>query len=201
MIRRWQYSSHMLYRLSIGIAAVLLMAAGWYAVPAGAAAPAAPPTAAPTTDAPPPESQALLRALESLDPSKPETVAVLKDAVAQLFRRCDAQQKEIEALRAELQTLRAAPSTTPSSSTRRRTSKPTASSSSPTATSPRTASSTAAANSQTPFFAKTGGKSKVHRTGCMFGERIKESDRVYFKTLDEATKAGYEACKVCKPGG
>src|SRR5439155_1234432 len=40
---------------------------------------------------------------------------------------------------------------------------------------------------------------KYHRSGCQFGERLKESDRVPFASPKEAEAAGYEACKVCRP--
>jgi Metal binding domain of Ada len=49
------------------------------------------------------------------------------------------------------------------------------------------------------LFGKRGLK-KVHRAGCVFGERIKAEDRVYFKSMQEAAAAGYEACKICRPG-
>jgi methylphosphotriester-DNA--protein-cysteine methyltransferase len=41
----------------------------------------------------------------------------------------------------------------------------------------------------------------VHRAGCVFGERIHTEDRVFFHSMAEAAAAGYEACKICRPGG
>lgn len=39
-----------------------------------------------------------------------------------------------------------------------------------------------------------------HYENCRFGgKRIKEVNRVYFDTRDEALAAGYRPCQVCKP--
>lgn len=39
-----------------------------------------------------------------------------------------------------------------------------------------------------------------HYENCRFGgNRIKEVNRIYFSTRDEALSAGYRPCKVCKP--
>ncbi len=39
-----------------------------------------------------------------------------------------------------------------------------------------------------------------HYEDCRFGgNRIKEGNRVYFDTRDEAIADGYRPCKVCKP--
>lgn len=38
-----------------------------------------------------------------------------------------------------------------------------------------------------------------HYEDCRSGSRIKEANRVYFDTRDEAVDAGYHPCKVCKP--
>ena len=51
-----------------------------------------------------------------------------------------------------------------------------------------------------PLFGKRGLK-KVHRAGCIFGERIHAEDRVFFHSMARAAAAGYEACKICRPGG
>ena len=42
--------------------------------------------------------------------------------------------------------------------------------------------------------------SKVfHKTNCGHGAQIKEENRVYFETREEAVNAGLEPCKHCKP--
>lgn len=39
-----------------------------------------------------------------------------------------------------------------------------------------------------------------HYENCRFGgKRIKEVNRIYFATRDEAISAGYRPCQVCKP--
>lgn len=39
-----------------------------------------------------------------------------------------------------------------------------------------------------------------HYENCRFGgKRIKEVNRIYFDTRDEAISAGYRPCQVCKP--
>lgn len=39
-----------------------------------------------------------------------------------------------------------------------------------------------------------------HHENCRFGgKRIKEVNRAYFDTRDEAIAAGYRPCQVCKP--
>lgn len=39
-----------------------------------------------------------------------------------------------------------------------------------------------------------------HYENCRFGgKRIKEVNRAYFDTRDEAIAAGYRPCQVCKP--
>jgi len=40
---------------------------------------------------------------------------------------------------------------------------------------------------------------KFHLPDCQWAEKIAPGNRVYFKSRDEAIKAGYEPCKVCKP--
>lgn len=40
---------------------------------------------------------------------------------------------------------------------------------------------------------------KFHRPDCEWAAEISPSHRVYFKTRDEAIKAGYVPCKVCNP--
>lgn len=39
-----------------------------------------------------------------------------------------------------------------------------------------------------------------HREDCRYCDVIKPENRVEFKSYDEAIKAGYAPCKVCKPG-
>lgn len=39
-----------------------------------------------------------------------------------------------------------------------------------------------------------------HYENCRFGgKRIKEVNRIYFDTRDEAIASGYRPCQVCKP--
>lgn len=38
-----------------------------------------------------------------------------------------------------------------------------------------------------------------HRPDCKSAAKIKESNRTSFASAAEATKAGYKACKTCKP--
>ena len=38
-----------------------------------------------------------------------------------------------------------------------------------------------------------------HTLDCGHGKKIKEENRVYFETRNEAIEKGYRACKVCKP--
>lgn len=38
-----------------------------------------------------------------------------------------------------------------------------------------------------------------HRADCKAAAKIKESNRTSFASAAEADKAGYKACKVCKP--
>lgn len=40
---------------------------------------------------------------------------------------------------------------------------------------------------------------KFHFPDCQWAEKIAPGNRVYFKSREEAIKAGYEPCKVCKP--
>ncbi len=39
----------------------------------------------------------------------------------------------------------------------------------------------------------------VHKADCKTAARMKEANKVSFGSLAEAEKAGYKACKVCKP--
>lgn len=38
-----------------------------------------------------------------------------------------------------------------------------------------------------------------HRADCKLGSRMKEAHKTSFASVAEADKAGYKACKVCKP--
>jgi hypothetical protein len=38
-----------------------------------------------------------------------------------------------------------------------------------------------------------------HKADCKSAAKIKEANKTTFATAAEATKAGYKACKVCKP--
>lgn len=39
---------------------------------------------------------------------------------------------------------------------------------------------------------------KDHYTTCQWAKKISSSNLVTFKTVDEAKKAGYKACRVCR---
>ena len=149
--------------------------------------------------------QRLAEETDRIKPSAPDGVARLRSVVRGLIDFERAQRREIAALRTG-SGVRAA--TTVSRRRSRKKSGPAASEAPPAAGSPSpsagaasasgtpaTASATAASGA---LFAKRGLK-KVHRAGCVFGERIKVEDRVYFKSMQEATAAGYEACKICRP--
>jgi Metal binding domain of Ada len=210
-----RFSERVACRLSVGIVVCSLAAAvGWSApAPAG------------ETDWP-----ALLQKLQRLDTTKPEAVASLRDVLAEMIRgqqaaaketalkkELEAKSKEIEALRAEVQALRAQVPVTSATRAYRastRSKPPAGTAAAPATTRPSAApgaataapaaspapSGPATAPAATVFFGKKSLK-KVHRADCVFGRRIPEADRVYFKSVQEALAAGYEACKVCKPGG
>ena len=148
------------------------------------------------------ELQRLADATDQIEPSSPDAVARLKSIVRELIEVVKADRREVVALRAGA-------NSRASTATARRSRKK--------AAAPRTSSTPAApaalagefqgsdsageiAAGAGAFFGKRGLK-KFHRPGCAFGERIHAEDRVYFKTVEEATAAGYEACKICKPGG
>jgi len=40
---------------------------------------------------------------------------------------------------------------------------------------------------------------KFHRPSCQWAQKISPGNRVWFETREEATNAGYQPCKVCKP--
>ncbi len=40
---------------------------------------------------------------------------------------------------------------------------------------------------------------KFHRSDCRWAKRIAEANRVFFRAADEARRAGYEPCGVCRP--
>jgi len=149
--------------------------------------------------------QRLAEETDRIKPSAPDGVARLRSVVRGLIDFERAQRREIAALRTG-SGVRAA--TTVSRRRSRKKSGP-AASEAPSAAGSPAPSAGAASASGTPatasapaasgaLFAKRGLK-KVHRAGCVFGERIKVEDRVYFKSMQEATAAGYEACKICRP--
>ena len=39
----------------------------------------------------------------------------------------------------------------------------------------------------------------LHRAGCKMAAKLKAENKATFATKAEAEKAGYKACKVCKP--
>jgi methylphosphotriester-DNA--protein-cysteine methyltransferase len=42
---------------------------------------------------------------------------------------------------------------------------------------------------------------KYHTTTCRWGKNISPKNRVEFSSAAEAEKAGYIACKICRPSG
>jgi hypothetical protein len=216
MMRLRRFSGSAMYWLSVG-GAVLSMVAAGQAAPSATAEPDWPALLQKlqSLDTAKPEAVATLRDVLAEMIRGQQTAA----RESELRKELEAKSKEIEALRAELQALRApvpAPSATRAyrASTR---SKPAAGMAAappiagaaappgaPQAATPAPPGSsrpaTASAAAPTVLFGKKGLK-KVHRADCQFGSRITETDRIYFKNMQEATAAGYEACKVCKPGG
>ena len=62
---------------------------------------------------------------------------------------------------------------------------------------PKTAPARTAATSSAIIANKD---SKIfHRADCKLASKMKDSNRVSFASAAEAEKAGYKACKVCKP--
>jgi hypothetical protein len=171
-----------LFRLSAGLAVISLAGSVGWSATGGASSAAAP------------DWGALLQKVRGLDTTKPEAVGVLRDVVAELILVQEAKSKELEALRAEVQALRArVPVPTATSGSRGA-----ARSTSAAAASPAASKAAATAAAPAALFGKPALK-KLHRADCQFGSRIKEAERVYFKSVGDATAAGFEACKVCKP--
>lgn len=214
MKRQWRYSGKVLGRLSAGIVVFSLATGMGWSAPAAVGEPDWP---------------VLLEKLQSLDTTKPEAMATLRDVLAELIRgrqaseqesalkqELEAKSKEIEALRAEVQTLRTQVSATSATRAYRATTRGKPATGAPAASTmaratpalgaspgPLAASPSPAVPSNAPATAALFGKrglKKLHRADCQFGRRIAEGDRVYFKSVQEAAAAGYEACKICKPG-
>lgn len=40
---------------------------------------------------------------------------------------------------------------------------------------------------------------KFHRSTCRYVDQMKDSNKIYFNTRQEAIDAGYTPCKVCNP--
>ncbi|MBI3944811.1 MAG: hypothetical protein HY321_02755 [Armatimonadetes bacterium] len=69
----------------------------------------------------------------------------------------------------------------------------------PVGTNPKAASvRMAAPRPPGPLFGKRGGN-KLHRPGCVAGDRIAPGDRVVFAALPQALAAGYQPCRICHP--
>jgi hypothetical protein len=49
------------------------------------------------------------------------------------------------------------------------------------------------------FVASTSSK-KYHSLDCRYATKMKEENRIYFQSAEEAEDQGYEPCKVCSPG-
>ncbi len=176
--------------------------------PGSAGAPPAPASGlAPSTADPDMTLKRLAEEAGKLVSSTPEATARLRSLLRELIAVDQAQQREIAALRTLVDALRASTATrAPLTPSRRRAKGSAMPAAAPpmVAVSPGQAIGTAhpSANlaSGGPFFGKRGLK-KVHRAGCAFGEKIHPEDRVTFRSLEEAAAAGYEPCKVCRPGG
>jgi micrococcal nuclease len=48
-------------------------------------------------------------------------------------------------------------------------------------------------------FVGSAGSGKFHKLSCEWGKKIPNSNRIYFKTREEALKQDYKPCKVCNP--
>jgi hypothetical protein len=171
-------------------------------VAALAARAASPPTNSPLADLTA-ELQRLADATDRIEPSSPDATARLKVVVRGLIEVVKADRRELGALRAGA----SAPvrARVVRRSSRKKSAAVAAASGrpAPAAGAPGAPEGTGLASATAPagaFFGKRGLK-KLHRAGCVFGERIHAEDRIYFKTVQEATAAGYEACKICRPGG
>jgi metal binding Ada-like protein len=209
--RRWA-GAHALW-LSLALAAPL--AAAPASPPPSATAPAPPPAAADAAKADPHAAlQRLAEEIERIDPASPDAIPRLRAVVRELIAINRAGIREAQALRNEVAALRGQTSALGAATApHRRSRKGSAPSAAPvllTGTAPAGTVTTARAPSAAPtggaspqvsgpLFGKRGLK-KVHRPGCVFGERIRAEDRVFFKSMQDATAAGYEACKICRPG-
>lgn len=58
---------------------------------------------------------------------------------------------------------------------------------------------TAYAQDQEYAYVGSSKSNKYHRPSCTWANRIKPSNLVGFSSKEEAAKAGYIPCKVCKP--
>jgi hypothetical protein len=162
------------------------------------------PAAAPTySDA---ALQRLAEETDQIKPAAPDALARLRTVIRGLIEIERAQCRETAALRARPNlrgTVSASPRRSRQKSPRATDTPPLAARAPSLAGEPTDASGTSPttnAPAAGALFGKRGLK-KVHRAGCRFGERIKPEDRIYFKSMQEAAAAGYEACKICKPGG
>lgn len=61
------------------------------------------------------------------------------------------------------------------------------------------AAPTAYAQNQEMSYVGSSKSNKYHRPSCIWANRIKPSNLVSFSSKEEAIKAGYAPCKVCKP--
>ena len=61
------------------------------------------------------------------------------------------------------------------------------------------AAPTAYAQNQEMTYVGSNKSNKYHRPSCSAAQRIKPSNLVSFSSKEEAIKAGYAPCKVCKP--
>ncbi len=71
----------------------------------------------------------------------------------------------------------------------------------PTPAAPKPAAAPAAKVAPAPVAAIVANKDSktFHKADCKLAAKIKDSNKTTFPTAAEATKAGYKACKVCKP--
>ena len=68
----------------------------------------------------------------------------------------------------------------------------------PTVTTPSPSSTTPVASSSASYVGNSN-THKFHLAGCRYVSKMKDSNKVYFNTRNEAIAAGYTPCKVCKP--
>jgi hypothetical protein len=49
-----------------------------------------------------------------------------------------------------------------------------------------------------PYIGNKGSR-KIHRSSCVWGQKVSPGKRIYFTSYDEAKAAGYVPCHTCRP--